>query len=68
MLNDVQIDQVRRVVRLELLRSSIFSLATESLDAQVPRLVVDVAIVDDQFEASISYLDSTGAAVSGGSL
>jgi len=68
MLDAKQIDEIRRVVRLEGLRSAVFSVASESLDENASRLVVVVTLDEDGFAASISYTDSKGNVISGGSL
>jgi len=68
MLTAEMIDEVRRIVRLEALRASVLSVASESLDQHIPRLVVVVALQGETLEASIEYLDSTGAPMSGGAL
>jgi len=68
MLNAETIDEVRRVVRLEALRAAVFSVASESLDEHLPRLVVAIEIQGEILEASIQYQDAAGNVVSGGSL
>jgi hypothetical protein len=68
MLDASQIDEIRRITRLEALRAAVFSVASESLDFHIPRLVVVVAFDGESFDASISYTDAQGSVISGGSL
>lgn len=68
MLNAEQTDEVRRIVRLEALRAAVFSVAAESLDEHIPRLVVDIELADDELSATIQYRDSLGNVTMGGSL
>lgn len=63
-----QIDEIRRIVRLESLRSAVFSVASESLDVNTPALRVDIALEGDSLAASFYFLDASGGMVSGGSL
>jgi hypothetical protein len=68
MLNAEQLDEIRRIVRLEALRAAVFSTASESLDEHVPRLVVDIELSGEVLAASISYFDASGVMVGGGTL
>jgi len=68
MLTAEMIDEIRRVVRLEALRAAVFSVASESLDDHITRLVVAVALHGETLEATIQYCDESGNVVSGGSL
>ena len=68
MMQAEQIDEIRRIVRLEALRSAMFSVASESLDEHVPRLVVAIALSGETLDASIQYTDAAGHVISGGSL
>lgn len=68
MLSADQLDEIRRVVRLEALRAAVFSHASESLDNHISRLVVDIELEGETLTASIQYRDSFGNLVSGGSL
>ena len=68
MMQADQIDEVRRIVRLEALRAAVLSVASESLDAHHCQLVVDVTLEDDTLAATIQYVDSSGNVISGGSL
>jgi len=63
-----EIDEVRGIVRLEALRSAVFSVASESLDDNITRLVVDISLVGDSLAASFHYSDSSGDVVMGGAL
>ncbi len=63
-----EIDEVRGIVRLEALRSAVFSVASESLDDNITRLVVDISLVGDSLAASFHYSDSSGDVVMGGVL
>lgn len=68
MMQADQIDEIRRVVRLEALRAAVFSVASESLDEHHCRMVVSVSLDGETLEASIQYVDASGSVVSGGSL
>jgi hypothetical protein len=68
MLTVEQIDEVRRIARLEALRAAVLSVASESLDEHTPRMVVVCSINGDQVEASIQYQDEGGFPMSGGAL
>jgi len=68
MMQADQIDEIRRIVRLEALRAAVFSVASESLDEYLPRLVVAIALDGETLDASIQYLDAAGHVISGGSL
>ncbi len=62
------VDEIRRIVRLEALRSAVFSLASESLDEQTPCFTVEVHLDDLEFSASFAFRDSSGNLIAGGSL
>jgi len=68
MFTDVQVQEIRRIARLEALRAAVFSLASESLDTQTPQLRVVVSLRDDDLVATINYHDAAGHAVMGGTL
>ena len=68
MLTSEQINEVRTLARLEALRSSVFSVASESLDDQTPRIVVTCTWSDDAFDAFYQFQDSKGITVTGGAL
>lgn len=68
MLSAEIIHEVRAIVRLEALRAAVLSHASESLDDQIPQLVVTVSLGADSMDATIEYRDPTGHAVSGASL
>lgn len=67
-MTDAEIAEVRGIVRLEALRASVFSVASESLDSNTPRLRVLVDLENDSFAASFEYLDRAGRCVTGGAL
>jgi len=68
MLTAEHIHEIRAVVRLEALRAAVLSHASESLDDQIPQLVVTVSLAGDTMDATIEYRDPTGHVVSGASL
>jgi len=68
MFTDVQVQEIRRIARLEALRAAVFSLASESLDAQTPQVRVCVSLVEDELVATINFHDAAGHAVMGGVL
>lgn len=68
MMQAEQIDEIRRIVRLEALRAAVFSVASESLDEHLPRLVVVISLDGETLDATIQYQDASGHVVSGGSL
>jgi hypothetical protein len=68
MLTAEQLDEIRRIVRLEALRAAVFSTASESLDEYVPRLVVDIELAGENLAASITYFDASGNMTAGGTL
>lgn len=68
MMTAEQIDEIRRIVRLEALRASVFSAASESLDDHIPRMVVSIDLEGETLAASIAYHDASGLVISGGSL
>ncbi len=67
-LNEAQIAEIRQIYRLEALRSAVYSLAAENLDAHVSRLTVSCSLVDDELGAEISWADAQGMHISGGRL
>jgi len=67
-MSPAQIDEIRRVVRLENLRAAVFSVASESLDDQNPRLTVEIALDGDVLAASFHYSDQAGNFTIGGAL
>lgn len=67
-MNAAQIDEVRRIVRLEALRAAVFSVASESLDSDNPRLSVDISLDGETLAASFHYRDAAGNVTMGGSL
>ena len=68
MMQADQIDEVRRIVRLEALRAAVLSVASESLDEHHCQLVVDVTLEGETLAATIQYVDSSGNVISGGNL
>jgi hypothetical protein len=68
MLDANQIDEIRRICRLEGLRSAVLSVASESLDYNTPRLDVSVSLEDDELIAVFSYSDGQGHVIAGGNL
>jgi len=68
MLDASQIDEIRRLVRLEALRSAVFSVASESLDQYHTAMVVSCSLEGDSLEASIQFRDAMGNVLLGGSL
>jgi len=68
MLDAVQIDEIRRLVRLEALRAAVFSVASESLDQHTPCLVVSIAIEGETLAATIEFLGPDRSVVMGGTL
>jgi hypothetical protein len=68
MLKAEQIDEVRRICRLESLRSAVLSVASESLDHNTPRLDVSVSLEADELVAVFSYSDGHGHVIAGGNL
>jgi hypothetical protein len=68
MLDAAQIHEIRKLVRLEALRAAVFSVASESLDGNTPRLVVSVDLDDESLSASIQFCSASGHVVMGGTL
>jgi len=68
MLDAVQIDEIRRLVRLEALRAAVFSVASESLDNHTPKLVVSIFLDGDVLAATLDFLGADGQVVMGGTL
>lgn len=68
MMQAEQIDEIRRIVRLEALRAAVFSVASESLDAHHCQMVVDVTLEGETLAATIQYVDAAGNVITGGSL
>lgn len=68
MMQAEQIDEIRRVVRLEALRAAVLSVASESLDESHCTLRVEVTLEDDSLVATVEYVDYFGKVISGGSL
>lgn len=67
--NDAQVAEIRRIVRLEALRSAVLSVASESLDDSITSMVVSVDLDETgTLGATISFSDRTGHVVTGGSL
>lgn len=68
MLEANHIDEIRRICRLEALRSAVLSVASESLDINTPQLVVRVSLDSDQLVATFGFCDPEGFVVAGGDL
>jgi hypothetical protein len=68
MLTSEQIDQVRRVARLEALRAAVLSVASESLDDQIPTIRITCSVDFEGLVAGYEFLDSKGIAIMGGAL
>jgi hypothetical protein len=68
MLDAQLVDEIRRVVRLEALRSAAFSYASESLDEHITRMVVAVELQGESLEATICHFDASGVMIGGGTL
>jgi len=65
MFNDLQIAEIRRVCRLEALRSAVFSVASESLDDQITAMYVTCELEGDTLGARVEFSTSSGAVVMG---